>query len=292
MTALERIKSNLNTGGPHLGDLIWWGLADARVSRATLKQVWAGAGLDPAHLPEPPTPEKAMKLAARSAALGQADRLVRLGKEDEEELVFTVVREHREEDGSLTYSQEARVVLARRHETVSTDSPGHDLAEAIRGRYSELKDTHPSDDIRRAIMNVIGACSAVTLRDHGGVYWVPAPHASTLRRLQNAVERIGSSRVHLLPVHASADANKTLGEAAKIAIEDELAALKAEVEGFLAAPPERASTLVRRLDAFDALRSRAELYRDVLNVHVQDLEATLQQLSANIEGLLNQKAAA
>jgi hypothetical protein len=47
---------------------------------------------------------------------------------------------------------------------------------------------------------------------------------------------------------------------------------KAEVEGFVASPPDRPSTLVRRLDAFEGLRARANLYRDVLQVHVADLE--------------------
>jgi hypothetical protein len=292
MSALERIRRNLNTGGAHLGDLTFWTLAEARISRPTLEQVWISAGLDPAHLPERPTPEKAIKLAARTAATGQVDRLVRLGLETENEIVFTVVREHRHDDGSLSFTQEARIILDRNAEAAATDAPGHDLAEAILARYTELKNTHPSDDVRRAMMNVLGTCAAVTLREHGGVYWVPAPHAATLRKLQTAVEMIGSSRVHLLPVYASADANKTLGEAAVAALTGELTALKAEVEAFQSSPPERQSTLVRRLDAFEELRGKAELYRSVLSVTVADLDATLTSLTASVETLLSAKAAA
>jgi hypothetical protein len=66
----------------------------------------------------------------------------------------------------------------------------------------------------------------------------------------------------------------------------------AEVEGFLATPPDRPSTLVRRLDAFEALNGRAALYRDVLQVHVADLNSTLAAMTASVEILLNQKAAA
>ena len=151
---------------------------------------------------------------------------------------------------------------------------------------------HTPDDVRRAMMKTLDGCAAVTLRDHGGVYWVPAPYTDTVRRLQGAIEKIGSSRVYLLPVHESVDASRTLGDAAKVAIEDELAALKAEVEGFVASPPDRPSTLVRRLDAFEGLQARANLYRDVLQVHVADLEATLAGLASSVEGLLNQKSAA
>ena len=289
---LDKLTSALNKGGQHLGDLIWWTLAEARIDRSTLETIWSGAKLAPEYLPDPPTAEKALKSAVREAALGQPDRLIRLGKEDEAEIIFAVVRETKHTDGSITYQQETRVILDRQVESVSFDVPGHDLAGVITARFGELRSTHMADDVRRSMMKVLDACAAVTLRDHGGVYWVPSPYAETVRRLQGAIEKIGSSRVYLLPVHASADASKTLGEAAKVAIEDELAALKAEVEGFMASPPDRPSTLVRRLDAFEGLQARANLYRDVLQVHVQDLEATLSGLTATVENLLNQKAAA
>jgi hypothetical protein len=289
---LDKITSALNQGGQHLGDIVYWTLAEARIDRSTLESIWTGAQLAPEFLPDPPTAEKALKAAVREAAVGQPDRLIRLGKEDEAEIVFAVVRETKHGDGSVTYQQETRVILDRRAETVSSDIAGHDLAAVINTRFGDLRSTHTPDDIRRAMMKVLDSCAAVTLRDHGGVYWIPAPYAETVRRLQGAIEKIGSSRVYLLPVHASADASRTLGEAAKLAIEDELAALKTEVEGFVASPPDRPTTLVRRLDAFEGLQARANLYRDVLQVHVADLENTLAGLTSSVENLLNQRAAA
>ena len=200
---LEELRTALDGRGNHLGDLIWWTLAEARIDRSTLENIWAGAQLAPEYLPDPPTAEKALKSAVREAALGQPDRLIRLGKEDEAEIVFAVVRETKHTDGSITYQQETRVILDRQVESVSFDIPGHDLAGVITTRFGELRSTHMADDVRRAMMKVLDACAAVTLRDHGGVYWVPAPYAETVRRLQGAIEKIGSSRVYLLPVHAS-----------------------------------------------------------------------------------------
>lgn len=216
---------------------------------------------------------------------------IRLGLESETEIIFAVVRETKHEDGSVSYMQETRVVLDGTNERVTADDPHHDLATVIAARFGELQTTHTPDDIRRSMMKVLDSCAAITLRDHGGVVWVPVPYAETVRRLQAAVERIGTSKLYILPVHASADANRTLGDAAKVAIEDELAALKAEVEGFMATPPDRPSTLVRRLDAFEELAGRANLYRDILQVHVQDLEKTLADLTGSVESLLSERAA-
>jgi hypothetical protein len=287
----DKLKSVLAKGGQLLGTIVYWTLAEAKIDRSTLESIWTGANLAPEYLPDPPTAEKALKSAVREAAVGQSERLIRLGKEDEAQIVFAIVQEMKLTDGSLAHAQETRVVLDRKTETVTADQPENQLAKVIATRFGELRSVHTSDDIRRAMMKTLDACAAVTLRQHGGVLWVPAPHADTVRRLQGAIEKIGSSRVYLLPVHASADANRTLGDAAKLAIEDELASLKSEVEGFIASPPDRPSTLVRRLDAFEELKNRAGLYRDVLQVHVADLDATLDGLTIAVESLLNQKAA-
>jgi hypothetical protein len=290
--SLEAVKSMLSTTGELLGTLLWWSLSDARIDRTALESLWLSAALSREHLPEPPTAEKALKTAVHDCALGQTGRLIRLGKEDLAEVVFAIVRESKHPDGSVSYSQEARVILDRTVERVSTDQPGHAVAESIKATFERLRATHTPDDVRRAMIKTLDACAAVTLRDHGGVYWVPAPYADTVRRLQTAVEHIGTSRVYVLPVHRSDDAARTLGDVAKSAVEQELEALKAEILGFLATPPERISTLVRRLDAFDDLRAKAELYRDILQVQVTDLEKTLSELSSSVERLLSQKQAA
>lgn len=289
---MEKLKAILSAGGAHLGDLLWWTLADAAIDRSTLVAHWAAEGLASELLPEAPTAEKALRTAVREAALGQHDRLIRLGKESENEIVFAVVREAKHEDGSVTYTQETRVMLDRKAETVSSDQPGHDLAVVVAHRFGELRTTHTADDVRRTIVRAIGTFAAVPLREHGGVYWIPSPYAKELRQLQSAVEKIGSSHMYLLPVHDSADANRTLGDAALGAIQQELEQLKDEVQGFVAQPPDRPSTLARRFDAYEALRGRAQLYRDILKIQVQDLDKQLDEMTASVEKLLQRKHAA
>jgi hypothetical protein len=45
-----------------------------------------------------------------------------------------------------------------------------------------------------------------------------------------------------------------------------------KIAAFMSMPPERASTLPRRLEAFAALRERAKLYRSVLAITMTDLD--------------------
>ena len=292
MSAIEVVRSTLARGGELIGTLCWWTLSEVRVARAHLEAVWMAAGLDPFLLPEPPTPEKALKLAARQAQLGRPDLLVRLGKEDEREVVFAVVRERHLSNGNLDYVQEARVVLVRTTGDLASDDPHHDVVAAMQTGYRELLHTHQSDDVRRAIMRVLDRCASVTLRESGGVYWVPAQFSTEVRRLQNAIEQVGSSKMQLLPVHRSADAERTLGEVARGSIEGEIASLAAELEAFLAAPPSRTSTLTNRLEAFEQLKARGQLYSSVLHVSFLDLEDKLAALTQSVEQMLDSRAEA
>lgn len=89
---IEELDAALCKGGHHLGDLVYWSLTAATLEHATLERIWDAAKLARGCLPDPPTAEKALKAAVREAAVGQPDRLIRLGKEEELEIVFAVVR--------------------------------------------------------------------------------------------------------------------------------------------------------------------------------------------------------
>lgn len=289
---LTKIHNVLTNGGKHLGDLVWWSLTDARTDRVTLEKNWNDAGLDVNLLPDVPTADRALKLAVRESQVGNRDRLIRLGLNKDTELVFAVVREHRDEHGNVSYQQEARMHLDRSTERLTSDADLHDIVRAVTAAYQAHRATHPSDDVRKAIVKALTSWRAVMLREGGGIYWVPNIHADELRRLQSAIERIGASRVYVLPVHESPDSNRALGQIATASLEDELAQLQTEIATFVSAPPDRASTLMRRLDAFDALRNRARLYRSILSVQVTDLDEQLDRMAATVEALVQQKVEA
>jgi hypothetical protein len=288
---LELIKHHTNHGGQPLGDLLWWELAAASVRRPDLVRLWAQGGLPSELLPEEPTAEKAFKTAARETQVGHPDRLLRLAMENEQETVFGIVSEKRDGIGGLEYRQEARITLDRQSDSVCSDQPGDSMVQKLIARFEELKTTHTTDDIRRTLTKALDALAAVTLRQMGGVYWVPAPYAKELRQLQAVIEQLGKSRMYLVPITATKEGQAALAQAAKASIEEELAALQIEMQQFLATPPDRASTLMRRLDHFADLRRRANLYHTVLQAQVVGLSENLAAMEGQVRGLLDEKRA-
>jgi hypothetical protein len=276
----------LSNAGDHLGDMVWWALAEASLDRPTLEGIWLGAGLPREFLPEPPTAEKALRLAVRGAQVGQAEHLIRVAKDGDGELIYAIVREERLGDGVLAHRQEARVILDRVQGAVTSDAAAHPLVLGIQDAFAKLRNTQTADDVRKTIVKTLRSLSAVTLREGGGVYWVPRTFASQVRRLEQAVRQLGASQLYVVPVHHTNDASRTLGVVAKDSLEAELGALKVELEQFKAEPPERTSTLERRLEAFGELRTRAQLYKDILQVQVDDLEEHLDAMSSSVHQLI------
>jgi hypothetical protein len=264
-----------------LGDITWWSLSGGEISRDDLTRIWTGAGLSPTHLPEPPSPERAFRTSVREAQVGQ-EKLLRFALESDDRIIVGVVAEHRDGSGGLDYRQEASVLFDRHSKAISASGPDLPLVHRIRERYQVLKSAHTLDDVRRALTKTLDSLAAVQLRSHGGVVWVPGPNAQPLRMLQTAIEQIGSSRVYLLPITDTPEGQATLSEIARGSLEDDLAVLRLEIEGFLQQPPEREGTLLRRLESFEALRSRAGLFTSVLRVQTQDLEQQIRQLEGTV----------
>jgi plasmid stabilization system protein ParE len=290
MADVSFIRSHTQTNGKHIGDLLWWTLADAEIARAQLEAIWSAEGLSAGDLPEVPTPEKALRTAIRECQVGRHDHLLRLGKQDDGEVVYAVVLETRDGSGNVHHAQEARITLYRTAPgRLASDDAGHPLVAAVSTAYDRLLNVHTADDVRRAILRTLASCAAVTLRDSGGVYWVPSTHAGRLRSLQAAIARIGTSQLAIVPIHETAAANQELGKAARASIEEEIVRLREELESFLEGAP-RVATLAHRLDVFNDLRSRAQLYHSVLRVQVDDLDAALAKLTLQVEGLLQSKA--
>jgi hypothetical protein len=283
---LTWLKRQTDKGGDPLGDLVFWELNSAAVERSELERLWATSGLPGDLLPEPPTPEKALKVATREAQVGHPDRLLRVAKEDDREIVVGVVREERDGVGGLQYHQEARVTLDRPAGVISTDNPTHEIVCAVEERFRVLRTVHTSDDIRRTITRTLATLASVTLKSSGGVYWIPAPYAEHLRRLQAVIERLGASRFCLVPISRTVEGEAALAHAAKSSIEEELAELQTEIQQFVATPPDRVSTLQRRLEMFDELRRRADLYQTVLRAQVTGLADSLAGMTVAVEGLL------
>lgn len=281
------IEKALDRGGSLLGHMVWWALADARIDATTFKALWTGAGLDAKLLPDTGGPARALKEAGALTVRGHEHHLFRFAAETATHTIYAVVREDPDGVGTNRYVQEAQVAVDGAG-TFTSDQPAHDIVQAVRAKFDEVWGSYQTRDVTAAMLRLLHECAAVTLRESGGVYFVPAPYAAQVASLRDVIGKLGGSSVTAIPLTADPEgqAAKGVGDAAKAGIEADLHKLREEMNAFAemtsqatgAKDMPRASTLERRLERFEELRSKAALYRDVLSIEVSDLDAQIAGL--------------
>jgi hypothetical protein len=283
---LAEIAASTTSAGAFQGSVVWWDQEDSETPSAAFRQAWKAQGLDEAHLPETPPPARALRDAGQEALKGRGNKrgeyLLRPAGTQGATYFYALVREDQTTVGSLHHGQ---------HATFQVDPDGtlrvavfdpacRPQASAVEANYRRILGTYQSRDIRECVTRAIKGCAGVSLRSHGGVYWVPAPFQGTVEAIKRVIDGVGRSVFSVLPIHGTALGQEAVQTAARRSLEEELRDLKAELDGWSLEVAHgdgpRPSTVRRRIEDFADLAQRADLYRDILSLQVDSITAALQ----------------
>ena len=137
-----------------------------------------------------------------------------------------------------------------------------------------------------ALEQTMVALRAVPVLERSGVFWLAPDFDGPLEVLREALTQFDGWELHTVPVRATEETLRALRASAAHAVTAELQALGAELEALLSRPRERASVLVRRLDALEALRARARVHARHLGLHHEGLEARLALWAQRLDDAL------
>lgn len=276
-------------GGDRLGHLLWWSLSNNRISHDALVALASAHGLPAEHLPKPVKPAGAFRRAIRHAGSGLAPGLLlRRIAESSDELVVGLVREepdaaHRD----LEYEVLARISFDKVEARIQADAE-HSVVGEVQRLYQRHLD-HSTEDIRGVLTSFLSE-AGISLRESGGVYFLPERYAATLDALCAVVEEAGGNKTFRLPVLDTPAGRETLQDVANRTLDEEIQALEDELARF-DADSVRDSTLERRVEAFDALRSRVRLFSGVLQFKAGNMLDRITRLRDGLRGYLDDKAA-
>jgi len=129
---------------------VWFTKASFR--RRSGAFVFSGGSREPQRIPRTfgvgGERSKIKRTSLRFTACRQHDRLIRLGLENQAQIMFAIAEERRHSEGSVSYFQETRILLDRVTEKVSADDSNHDIVTAVSLTYECLRTTHTADDVR------------------------------------------------------------------------------------------------------------------------------------------------
>jgi hypothetical protein len=259
------------------GTATWWDLTTTSLLR--LESEWGATGLSESMLPSGPSPLVALHRAVETVS-GDIDRIVPLrnGRYGYAVMVDDV-------DDVVVKSATLWSVWLDA-ETKSTlewyFAPGlkgdqsmlkDQLMEEMETRFIELS----SGELSVWLNRLVHSFGAVSLRDAGGFYFIPAEHREQWSAIAKAVGAAGGGAVWEMPVMRTAEAAAAIVNA----LSNEIAKNVSTIEEQLARGPGKRA-LESRAQLCQALVSKVAAYESLVGSSLDDLRANLDALRAKV----------
>ena len=323
LNGLEAATSQL----PLIGFTVLWRLEGIRVSHPDLGQALQASGFEK-YLPDPPTPRVALRRAlaewiktkqqtARTLLLQMCDEdqdkngggrrrtLIRvIDRAGSEHLVYALVAE--DVDFSmlgLSYGTALRILLNKKTGEMicATDAEGvidaqresQQLTDELMPYWRQYRDLFIARDLSQMVREIIDGMNAVSLRQAGGVYFVPESEREALFRLRQLVAGIPQSSgpgafVCALGVPDAIEARRGLSRAVHAGLLDEINSLRGDL-GRLGESGDRLreKTIAQRLIIYKQLKAKAEMYQDLLGMQQDQVRAGIAGLEREALNLIS-----
>ncbi len=274
-------------GGRHIGDLVTWNFADVDVSRVKVRALFDGEqflGMVPDL-----DPETALARAvgeARTPSSLTVERFSQPNKDSPVAFGVYVKKTVAGESGDnflcgarVRISSDRAVTLPPEGGVLHPDAAEH--AAIIATKANHIMTHAKARDLGGALVNVLKQLNAVPFRDKGGVYLLPVSSCERWSRLADGLEKFGVTPV-TVQMHDAPSNVKAAAGAAKGALEEELLALKADMEK-AATDGMRPSTMRHRVEDCNAIIARADLYRGVLEDAAAKIAARANEIKARFQ---------
>lgn len=267
-----------------VGYVCWWTVRQVDIVREQLIALLKQCGID----------EKFARSHNYRAAF------IRSLRELEENRIIRPVEEH---SGAMVYQftsethvDEEEVKLKYDPETLVTIDKGvyrktQDISQAITGRedirqklvdlFEEKKDKYHSSDITRLIQRIFSEkADIVSLRDTGGVYYVPTEFESVLASVSQLVNSIGNSSFEFFPLPDVEACRNAVASAVDNEMRVDLEKMEEEMKLVEAGDKEVTERWRNhKIKTLEKIAKRIERYNEVLT------EEDSKELSSNFENL-------
>lgn len=260
------------------GAVSYWRAGDA-VSIEKLWHAWAAAGLDEKLLRKPPEPVTALRRAVMEQQ--GRHRLVRgVGKGSwavVDETVYPVAVGQPVQPP--TYTTRMIVKMGLNNDPMFTTHDGA-LVEAVMNAFSRQQGLYDPSDVTGWLVDMAYKNNAVTLRESGGVYFLPKSAMDFWNKAATVIESVSNNCVFRIPAMRNAEAIAAITDA----VTAEAQALAAKFEEELLAMGDDAigpRAIETRKKETAALEAKLVAYEELLGKQLA-VRSRIEALQANL----------
>lgn len=222
-------------------------------------------------------------IGAAKTKHSRAGWLVRPIKTDKDRLLYGIVHETKDvEAEELAHRFDATLRWTDGSTAGHLDGT-HEIAVDANATYQTLRDKiGPADWTDALTSYLLQHCAAEAMRHDGRWFWCPPSAIPKVESLQAFLEAVGIS---LVLCEIAPEYTPVVQQAVSEGLAEQLEAFEAEVATFTGS--EQPSTYKSRILQYQALRTKATMYRAALGVGVEKAQALLDSLEEQVTGMLS-----
>lgn len=268
-------------GYPLLGYYIYWSLAGMEVNHADFIKALEDIGmpLDIANKPR-------VKTAANRMVDEETARRVRckkVSKETPDMTVWSIVSHNFDSNNDAHALQETKVLFFKDTETLRVEGFG---AAELMARFQQIQGSYNQDDFRAYVKAYITQyANCLTVRDSGGVYFIPATQQGELDKLSDLFGRYGFS-LDVIPIIDTQQAKASTWKALVGDVENSIMEMKEDLEKFNPSGKKAERVMDERIRRYKELKDRVESYEVLLSGTATDLKSKIDGLAQAIQAKL------
>ena len=254
-----------------LGEIITWKIQGVAIGHADLLAGLMASDLD-CDVAKELAPRNAF---ARACSKLNNERIIRKVAEDHSTISFQFTREALE-DGKFSYHFESLLFLDKHSGNITSENL--ELEQLAKEEFGRCLESRSANDVTRLVQRLFERhADLFTIRDQGGVYFVPEVHQDFVVKVESFVRNIGGS-LQRFPIPAgSPQGDRAVQEAVANGLQGIIDEHMEAVAKF--GEDTRPDTLHRAEEKIRITKLKIEGYGLYLDKKRSDLEASLQQAS-------------
>jgi hypothetical protein len=262
---------------PIIGHTMWWTVRETEMTQAELEAAVDGT-IGRSYMLDMPSTQRALRLALQS--IEEAGIITHIPSDDDNMIAYTL---HEEEIDRKNIDLELR-----KQQTIVYDKAAKKLTVRSEYKKKEIMDLvtkyqtiFTAQDIRSMMLKYLKSNGCVTMRDTGGIYFTAQTEVKD--KLKAFVECTKGTFYSLGVPDADSD-KATMHAVVKEELDRDLQLAAEDLKKLLEKEGDRtrSDSFETRIERFKTIRSKAELYKDLLRGDAEELEKVITELNDEV----------
>lgn len=266
-------------GFPILGWCVHYAAKNFSIPFVAFQSILEKAGIDKRFAKET-MDRNALIRAVKSVTKGNSEFHRNIAEREDIMALAIVSEEKGQVDISVDYDVESKIVFDKASKEIVITGK---YSNEIKGKKDEFKEMYTADQFRSLVKRFLKTnCSAITVREGGGLYFIPKSDQRNLEKLVALFEELGLSvDITLIPIIDTKTSRSSMWKSTTKEIEEDVKELTKDFEEMSDSVTEK--MIEARINKYNGLKNKIEMFETLLQGTAESMKTKLDELTETIQ---------